>query len=509
MGKSSHTRGVVAVGIAAGLVAVALAVGAGAGEVPDRDPPEVRQAGIQLASAPSPDRGVPTSSSKRGPRKINATFVPLEVPSFPRKAAKSCADNTRIVNVPSSRARNIAQGLSAATPGTTVRVRAGTYTEQPGEWFALELAKNNICLRSRGGRVVIRAASGQRYGLLLSGSSTVIQGIKLKGFSSGISLGAAEGSTQRRVTIQGVVVVGGGAWRDGIIAYTDNRGVPGQPPAVDGLLLNNVKVRRTDIGIACNAGPCAHWWLDHVRVKGRVSSEDSGADTFAIEEGRQIAVIDSTFVTASADGIDTKAEDVLVYRSAVYNAARNAIKLWHGGDVINTVVDGSGADAALVGDAAGRYRYAHVIVTRHSPGGTGYVGTWGYDGNPALRLEIVNSIFSNNASGGLYVPSTAGTSVNIRRNLFSDRGEKFLDAGGTVYLITSSGLSDASASGHGSGNRIGSPLFVKRAAHNYATTAGSLARDAAVSIPALTSDFLGRPRVLGPGPDIGAVESRR
>ncbi|MDP4014369.1 MAG: choice-of-anchor Q domain-containing protein [Candidatus Nanopelagicales bacterium] len=497
--------------IAACLVAVALAAGAGAGEVPDHASPVVRQAGIQLTSVPSPDKGVPTRSSKRGPRKIKATFVPLEVSAFPRKAAKSCADNTRIVNVPSSRARTIAQGLSAATPGTTVRVRAGTYTEQPGEWFALELAKNNICLRSRGGRVVIRAASGQRYGLLLSGSSTVIQGIKLKGFSSGISLGAAEGSTQRRVTIQGVVVVARGAWRDGIVAYTDNRGSPGgrQPPAVDGLLLNNVRVRGTDIGIACNAGPCAHWWLDHVRVKGRVSSEDSGADTFAIEEGRQIAIVDSKFVTASADGIDTKANDVLVFRSAVYNAARNAIKLWRGGDVINTVVDGSGADAALVGDAAGRYRYAHVIVTRHDPGGSGYVGTWGYDGNPALRLEIVNSILSNNASGGLYVPSTAGTSVNIRRNLFSDRGEKLLDAGGTVYMITSSGLSDASAAGYGSGNQIGSPQFVKRAAHNYATAAGSRARDAAVSIPALKADFLGRPRVLGPGPDIGAVESRR
>ena len=147
-------------------------------------------------------------------------------------------------------------------------------------------------------------------------------------------------------------------------------------------------------------------------VHNRHGGGGSGADAFAVESGRQVAVVDSTFAGASADGIDVKGPDVVVFGARVLDVARNAVKLWRGGDVIDSVVDGSGADASLVGDAPARYRYLHVLVRRHDPGGTGYVGAWGYDDRrPGLRLEIVNSIFTENSSGGFFWPGSARVSI--------------------------------------------------------------------------------------------------
>lgn len=394
-----------------------------------------------------------------GARSLPSTFVRLESKAFPKPAKRACKDNRRVINVPSAKARTITDGLAKATPGTTVRVRRGTYTENSGDSFALQASRNNVCLRARSGRVTLRAAPGQNYGLLLSGNDLAVQGFRLVGFAYNVSLGASQGTTQRRVTIEdSSIVAAGGSWSEGIIAYPDNRSSPGSPPTVDGLLLRNVTVAGTDLGISCNAGPCAHWWLENVQVQGVSRSDDSGADNFAIENGRQIVVVNSTFSGAAADGIDTKATDVVVSGSRVVDAQRNGIKLWNGGDVINSVVDGSGADAALVGDAGGRYRYSNVEVRRHDPSGTGYVGTWGYDTQEPIQLEIINSVFANNSSGGLYVPAVTGTSVSIRSTRFADVGTKLLDFGGSrEFLTTQSGLDALSQAGLGSGNSLGGP----------------------------------------------------
>jgi hypothetical protein len=358
--------------------------------------------------------------------------------------------------VPSTTAPTIAAALSRATPGTMIRVAAGRYRENPDSWFALELNTTNVCLVSEGGPVVMTAAAGQNYGLLLTASDTVVRGLTLTGFRAGISLGTTDGRTQRRVSIEDVTVRGASqGWSEGIVAYPDHRGQSGRPAVVDGLLLRRVQVLGTVMGISCNAGPCNHWWLDGVRVVGRGGSEDSGADALAIEDGRQIVLVRSQFARVSADGIDTKASDVLVLRCLVRDVGRNAIKLWHGGDVIDSTIDGSGADAALVGDAAGRYRYLRLTLTRHAPGGNGYVGTWGYDSQAPIRLEIIASRFVGNSTGGLYLPSVPGTTVTLRNNLFADVGSKLLDLGGRrLFMVTPEGVAQLQTAGFGSGNRL-------------------------------------------------------
>lgn len=76
-----------------------------------------------------------------------------------------------------------------------------------------------------------------------------------------------------------------------------------------------------------------------------------------------------------------------------------------GGDVKNCRLRRTGADAALVGERPARYRYTNITVTNHDPGGTGYVGTWGYDSQSPVRLLVHRSTFRKNPRGGLYLPT--------------------------------------------------------------------------------------------------------
>jgi hypothetical protein len=439
------------------------------------------------------------------PRPLPPTFVSLEIEAFPRPAAEACADNTQTLPVPVG--GSIAAALESAVPGTTVLVEPGRYVERPEEPTALQWDVDNVCLRAAdSGEVILEAAPGQGYGIGIAGDAAVLEGFTLRGFQYGVQLGRDEGETQRGVTLERVRVEQlAGEFREGVVAYTDNRFVAGTPAAVDGLLLLDVGVDGADLGVSCNGGPCYHWWLERTVVVGRSSSETSGADAFAIEEGRQIVVVDSTFSGVAADGIDTKANDVVVFGARVLNVDRNAIKLWRGGDVIDCVVDGSGADASLVGDQVGRYRYLHLLVTRHGEGETGYLGTWAYDSpGPGLQLEIINSIFRHNATGGFFVPQE--TQLALRHNLFDDTSAKLVDVAGDVLMVAD--LAQLEAQGWGAGNAVADALLVDPTSGDYSTQPGSPARDAGEVVEGLDRDLLGGPRSLGAGPDIGPVESQ-
>ncbi len=195
---------------------------------------------------------------------------------------------------------------------------------------------------------------------------------------------------------------------------------------------------------------------------------------------------------------------MVVFGCRVLDVARNGVKLWHGGDVIDTVVDGTGADAALVGDGPGRYRYLHVLVRRHDPGGTGYVGTWGYDRRRPVRLEIVNSIFAGNASGGFFAVS--GSRISIRHSVFGDAHAKLLElSDGRTFAASQ--LRPLERAGLGRGNVLGDPRLVLAGLLRWSTRPGSPARNLGEPVAGLTRDLYGRARSLGSGPDAGPVET--
>ncbi len=414
---------------------------------------------------------------RSGPRDL-PTFVDLELDGFPCPAEDACAQPARVVDV--APPASISEALGEASPGTVIHVAPGTYVENPADPTAITWLADGVCLLGANGadEVVIEAAPGQRYGIDLRGDSSVLAGVTLRGFEAAIGLWSPEGQTQRAITIEDTRIEDfRGAQREGIVAYGDNRSVAGRPPTVDGLLVLDVRIEGVDMGVSCNAGPCEHWWIERTSVSGRRGSGSSGADAFAVEDGRQVVIVDSVAHNVAADGIDLKADDVVIMGARVLDVGRNAIKLWRGGDVLDSVVDGSGADAALVGDGAGRYRYAHVLVTHHDPGGSGYVGWWAYDAPADIDLEIVDSVFVDNASGGLF--ARAGARVRIEHSAFADRGVKLLERGGRTWMtediaaLEAAGLGSGNLSGdHGAlprlGARGGQPARGRRDGHSRA-----------------------------------------
>lgn len=443
---------------------------------------------IALACQPSPSSGSDGTDEPvvtSGPAAIPATFVDLDQSGFPLPFDEACGG--RRVSQVVEAGQSIARALSEATAGSLIEVADGTYTENPAEWFALEWATDDVCLIARG-EAVIEAAPGQGYGLLLSGDHSAISGLTFRGFETGIALepqsGTLESVTLERITVDEMT----GDFRDGIGIFGSGTTAL---PVIDGLLLSQVTIHDADLSLSCGEGPCDHLWFDRVTIHGRSTVDGSGSDALAVESGRQIVITNSLIDGAAADGIDIKGSDVVIVNTVVRDVDRNGLKLWRGGDVLNVVVDGSGADASLIGDGPGRYRYAHVLVTNHDPKGTGYVGTWGYDAGPQdISVEFINSAFTNNAAGGLFV---AGD-LTVQNTWFDQ--EKLFEVDGS----TLEDISALEASGYGAGNHSG-PVTLGA---GYAPPTEFV--DAGTPIPDLNTDVNGDPRPVGAAPDIGPVE---
>lgn len=466
---------------------------------------------VVLAGPVAGAGATPTEDLPRGPRRL-PTFVDLELDGFPRPAAEACPPGRPEVHVEPP--ATISAALASVGPGTTIRVAPGTWVESPDGATALTWLTEDVCLLGAldadgGPAVVLQAAEGQKYGLDLRADRAVLSGFVLRGFAGAVGMWGPEGHTQSGVTIENVRIELDGETRDGIVSFGDNRASPGRPPTLDGLLVLDVTIAGADLGVSCNAGPCAHWWIEATDVSGRRAgatagdeaalSGSSGSDGIAIEEGRQIVILDSVVRAADADAIDLKAHDAVIMAVRALDAGRNGIKLWHGGDVLDSVVDGSGADAALVGDGAGRYRYAHLLVTHHGEAGLGsYVGWWAYDTGAPVSVEIIDSIFADNAGGGLYLP--AGAALALRHDLFGDRDALLLEMGGRSW--STGELADLEASGLGQGNLIGEPLLCE----GWMPAADSPLIDAGEPVPGLNRDLWGSPRSSGAAPDIGPVE---
>jgi hypothetical protein len=279
---------------------------------------------------------------------------------------------------------------------------------------------------------------------------------------------------------------------------------------VDGLLLRNVTVEGASLGISCNSGPCASWWLENVKVTNAVGS-GSGADTIAIEEGENIGAINVETTHASADGIDLKARQVLILNSYVHHIQRNGIKLWYGGDIINTIVEHTGADAALVFKEPGHYRVLHSLVAFHNfQKDQSYNLTAGYDTSKKLNVEIVNSIFYNTA-GGMFFSNH--TKVNINHSLFYGmENKKVLRAylsGREIEVMLQQSTAVFDKVGLGNNVRFADPQFIKPRTSNFFLKATSPAINRGRVTEAYPkTDRRGELRIKGGAPDIGPYEIR-
>jgi len=395
--------------------------------------------------------------------------------------------------------------VSMARPGDVIWVADGTYSAGlPDAYEALVLDTPGVILAAEhiGGATLVPAGEGQRLGLRVTADNVTVDGFVISGFPEvGIEFGRGD-SPQGGLVLKHLLVERS---QEGIRATYEG----GRQPVVDGMLLYDVWLRQiATIGLQCGQGPCDNMRWEALRVEMPAGDgENSGADAIALESGDNIVVFNAEVSGSGADGIDLKADHAVVGNVMVHDVARNGIKLWGDGDIINALVYNTGADAALV-FKAGSYRILNTIVARHAWGEHAYAVTVAYD-DPAEpgHMEIVNSVFYQNAGAVWIAP---GHDLDVRHSLFygAANGMELEWAGRVEIGEGGQSIGALEAIGAGANNwDSADPRFADPDAGDYTWGADSPLRDAgtdAVPLPAF--DLLGRPRVSGAAVDLGPWE---
>lgn len=318
--------------------------------------------------------------------------------------------------------RTLRAALARAVTGTRVVVRAGEYREgsDDDDW-ALRLETDGVVVTTPDGeRATVRPPGpGVRSGLLVRASRVAWRGVSFDGFAAcGVAIGV-DGRTLDDVVLADLDVrmAGGG---DGIAVHQDPG--PDGPPVVRGLTLARATIKNADLGFTVGSGPVKDLLLVDVLVENaRVNDTSSGADAIAVERGDHVLLWRVEVSGAAADGIDLKATRVAVVDAWVHDVARNGIKLWFGGDIVNALVTDAGADAAIVlgGERPGaRYRLVHVGVGFHlrGAGERAYAMTVAYDEpTTPVTLDLLGCWFAGNAGP---VCLSRGTRLTARACLF-------------------------------------------------------------------------------------------
>ncbi len=400
--------------------------------------------------------------------------------------------------------------VEKARKGDVVWVHDGTYkVGASDDEFALRLAHPGVTLAAAPGAKPVLLPGGEAgYGLSLEADDLVVDGFSLRGFrQASVYFGKREG-TVKNVVLARVRIEGG---IDGIRSIP-REGGDDAAPVVRGLLVFDATIEGAQIGFNCGEGPCNDVRLERVRVRGARKAgekgEGSGEDAIAFERGDNVAIVGAEVQKVGADGIDVKATRVAIVASAVRGVGRNGIKLWHGGDVVNCLVHGTGADAAIVLDGGGDYRILHTTVAHHAVGFDSYALTAGYDhADDKGTLRIVSSIFAENG-GPVWV--SRGLALEVIDSSFSGSRNKLEIVRGTEPEITvgpGGGKPDVLGKASRGVHIDEPPRFVDPKAGNYHLAPQSPARDQGQpDAPYPTTDLDGRPRVQGAAADLGCYE---
>jgi len=321
----------------------------------------------------------------------------------------------------------IAKALDVVQEGGAIFVQSGTYQTD-----MLEVSKSNIVLYAQGPVTILPLHpsgtdmfSGFGMDIINPIHDVVIDGFKIANFSRlGIRYG--DSGTQKNIILKNLVIEDIGL--EGI-----SNGYPGSRSTymIDGFLIKNVTVQNFNtIGVQCGdeVYPCAkNVLIDglHVKGKGAAGTGDTSADTLAMVESDNIIVRNSVFEQATGDGMDFKATHVSVLNCTVKDIARNGVKFWQDGELLNSVVHDTGADAALAFDGASgaTYRiigstiYAHLGALPRSERAA-YAMTLGYN-NPdnSVTLLIENSTFYE-MPGAVWI--SRGTTPTLKNVTFYD-----------------------------------------------------------------------------------------
>lgn len=453
--------------------------------------------------APSATSQVSAKTRLIGEDEIKATtFVDLDFKAFPQLPEVQISSPS-VINVSKNGNdergdgsyqrpfASISHALRTAKAGQTVVIREGVYQEvfEEGDYRGLVITQNNLTMMGMPDETVeIRPKEGVTYGVVIQADKVQIQGLQLNGFSTvGI---LAEGDLRQNLVLNDVVISG------------SSEGFATWDGTIKNLLLFNVRINASGIGIHCGNGKAFNWRLENTRVAIAGKSEGSGADAFAIEDGDNILIVNSSFSGASADGIDTKASRVVVYGCEVHNVQRNGIKLWQGGDIINSLVHHTGADASIVVEEGSKTRLLNSVIAYHNYDlGESYSMTFGYDSQFPMQVEIINSIIFNN-SGGMYF--NPGSKVQIRNTLFHGIQNNLILEQNEKAIS----LADGPNALKNYGDNI---LFQDPGLDDFfypSDNSSIIDRGLRLDQAFPSKDKNGNPRIHGPNPDLGPFEKQ-
>ena len=404
--------------------------------------------------------------------------------------------------------KGVAAAVGKAAAGDTVLLHAGTHPlDEP-----LMIETSDLRVAAAPGEAVTIAPANRdlHEGLNVRGDNVILDGFTIDGFTGfGVMFWRTD-RTQKNLVCANLVVKGAGdGFRSAYVEHT------AKTPHLSGLLLFNVRIEdATVVGFNVGEGPVTDIRLEKVsvRMKG-AGSGSSGDDAIAVESGDNIFIDHADVTGAAADGIDLKATRVCVYNSVVHDVARNGVKFWKGGDLVNSLVYNTGADASIV-FGPGAYRILHTIVAFHARGGSAYALTCAYDEpKDKTSLTIANSIFYRNA-GAVWV--SPATDLKIVNSLLTG-------AGNGCELEAAQKSGDAiSVNGDGDWKALEKkgvvagilpiakpPQFVDAEKGDFRLKPGSPGIDAGAAglekYP--PKDRSGAKRIQGGGPDLGPLET--
>lgn len=343
---------------------------------------------------------------------------------------------------PGTKARpyaTIQHALSQAASGTVILVRGGHYFT--GD---ITVQTSGIVLAAYPGEKVVLetdryGAWEHRNGITLAGplQNVVLDGLEIRHFTTmGVQFGDED--RQRSIVLKNLVIEDAD---EGITtAYSDSTPTM---PFIDGLLVRNTALQHIR-GIGFNAGQYGGGLelYRNVRLKGLYclmtgTGNDTASDAVAFENGDNVLAEDCIADGARGDGFDFKANHAAVVNSIARRVARNGVKLWRNGQIINSLCYDTAADAGVVLEE-GDFRIVNSVLAWHLKGrqGGAYCMTAGYGNSSFGSLELFRSIVYEQCDR-FYVEDTGPGSLSVRDNVFwRFARNRILEYGGTDYETT-------------------------------------------------------------------------
>lgn len=404
--------------------------------------------------------------------------------------------------------RTIQHAADQLVAGDTVFVHAGTYNE------SVTLTKSG----NRSSPITFAVAAGERVTIDGSGidgsgfqtsfsepdprpSNIVIKGFEIRGFKD---FGIVAWSVNDNLQLKDLNIHGNG---DAAIRLSNS----------DGTRVEGVTMEDNVAGFDCTpvlpgreSDPgCTNLVIKSSTASRNGSGNDTAVDAFAVEQGSDILVEDTTASYGPGDCFDFKSSQTTLSRTVSLGCTRNGTKLWgRGTKLVNSISAGHGLEG-LVLAAGGSYTIVNNVIANTTA--YGYTATVG-DGPGDVPVTLRNNTFANavpeNEGTLLYV--SAGTKLTAGHNLFYDpyRTDCVVDAAYGSGCLASTDIEKpwAGVTGQGAGSIYSNPKF-NDPLTNFRPASDSPAIDAGSSEGAPATDIECRPRPQGRAVDIGPYES--